>query len=218
MRRYYMKHQRSKERKKNNNFIVSFETLAAFRKTFSVVFFTIILLSVSAHIIVKAQSVSKSLENAASSLVHQKVIDEQSEHFSDLRDVVEETKKNVWVIEGYVVEIENGKRLSKKRKAELSTKLKIAEENSFRLSRAFDEYFNDRSIQHYSGSDEKVTNYIYETAFLRIALDRMVRTTEALVLFKTLQYGQRDIFLENFYDVLWQLDHLDELEEELNIF
>ena len=213
-----MKHQKSKEKKKSNNFIVSLEALAAFRKIFSVVFFTIILLNVSMHIIVKVQSASRSLGNAASFLTHQKVIDEQSEHFSDSRNIVKETKKNIWAIEGYVAKIENGKRLSKKQKAELSTKLKIAEENSFRLSRAFDGYFNDQSIQYYSGSNEKVTNYIFETAFLRIALDRMIRTTEALVLFKTLQYEQRDIFLENFYDVLWQLDHLNELEEELNTF
>ncbi|MEA1925955.1 MAG: hypothetical protein U9M90_01775 [Patescibacteria group bacterium] len=211
-----MKHQKPKKKRKSDSFIVSFETLTTFRKFFSVIFFIIVFLNIFAYIIVKAQSASKSLENTASSFMHQKVINEQTKHFSDSRNIVEETRKNVWVIEEYVVEIENGKRLSKKKKAELSTKLKIAEENSFRLSRAFDEYFSDQSIQYYSGSNEKITNYIYETAFLRIALDRMVRTTEALVLFRTLQYEQRDIFLENFYDVLWQLDHLNELKEELS--
>ena len=49
-------------------------------------------------------------------------------------------------------------------------------------------------------------------------MERFSRRVENYVLFSSLNASGKTIFLEDFYDIIWQLEHLKELEKNLNVF
>jgi len=208
----------AKKNKKNRKELVSFEKLKAFRKIFSAFFSIVIIFDVFTHIIVRAQTVSESLKDSTEKLAQSKVIEEQIEHFVMMRSQVRECEQTALDVEQFMVDIEQNGFLDSDQKMDLAIELKAMEENAFSLEYNFDEYYADASIQYNSQANSNVSNYFYETAFLKTALERFIRRSEQQLLFGSPDPVARDILQEDYYDVLWQIGHLKEIEQELKIF
>lgn len=153
------------------------------------------------------------IESTATSTVgyvDAKIKQEQAAYYSDAKKILFEIEKNMWVIDEYIEKLEENRVLSIEEKKELNSELKKLEENSILLQRKFDEYFDDLTIQAYPRSSNEITSFIYEIGNFSIAIDRFVRTLE-LNIFLTQRYRQDQIelILENYYDLIWYLDHLE---------
>ena len=204
--------------KKKNKEVISFEKLKTFRKIFSAFFSIVIVFDVFTHIVVRSQTVSASLKDTTEKLAISKVIEEQMDHFVRARGVIKESEKTMLAIEDFIATIEAGGFLSNEQKKDLAIELKSVEENIFVLQNVFDEYYNDATVQFHPRANSNISNYIYETSYLKLAMERFSRRVESYVLFSSLNASGKTIILEDFYDIIWQLENLKELEKNLNVF
>ena len=207
-----------KGKRKKKKDIVSFEKLKTFRKIFSAFFSIVVIVDVFTHIVVRSQTVSAALKDSTERLAYSKVIEEQMEHFVKLRGVVKDCEKRAIAIEEFIEKIENKNFLTADEKNDFSIELKFIEENKFSLDHAFEEYFYDATVQYHPGANTNITNYFYESSLLGLAMGRFSRRAEDHVLFSSLDASGKVIFLEDYYDILWQLDHLKEIEKNLKVF
>jgi hypothetical protein len=207
---------RNKKKKKKEH--VSFERLKTFRRVFSAFFSIVVVFDVFTHIVVRSQTVSAALKDSTERLAYSKVIEEQMEHFVRLREVVKDCEKRVWAVDEFIAKIEDKTNLNSEEKKDLAIELKFIEENTFSLNHSFEEYFDDATVQYHPKANSNITNYFYETALLKLAMERFARRAEDHVLFSSLNASGKVIFLEDYYDVICQLDHLAEIEKNLKVF
>ncbi len=184
---------------------------------FVFLFTVVVIANVFFLIVIKGTDSACGLFLASKSYIESKIKNENVEHYIEMRKIISDIEEQFTFIEEDLGWPKKDVWLNGERRLELLASIRRMDELSYEAEWVANNYFTDYSIQYYPYQKGNLSSYVYETRYLKKAIDRFVRVAEIAIALDSFDKRQIEVVEVELNEVGEYLANTKKFEQELHL-